>query len=108
MALEVSLQGGTRTFTARRLLVDTSRRPNTQDIGLERVGVALDAAVQDTCDNSQENEVNLQECMQISFPDGHSQGDEERKTPANEKQDACNENEPTYGSLTANLYNRVP
>ena len=44
VALEVSLQGGTRTFTAQRLLVATSRRPNTQDIGLERVGVAFDAA----------------------------------------------------------------
>ena len=44
VALSVSLHGSRRIFTAEQLLVATSRRPNTQDIGLERVGVALDAA----------------------------------------------------------------
>ncbi len=44
VALSVSLHGSSRTFTAEQLLVATSRRPNTQDIGLERVGVALDEA----------------------------------------------------------------
>src|SRR5712691_1335751 len=44
VALEVSLHGSTRTFTAEKLLVATGRHPNTSDIGLERAGVALDAA----------------------------------------------------------------
>jgi len=44
VALVVKRHGGSRTFTAEKLLVATSRRPNTQDIGLERMGVALDAA----------------------------------------------------------------
>ena len=43
VALVVKLHGSSRTFSAEQLLVATSRRPNTQDIGLERVGVALDA-----------------------------------------------------------------
>ena len=44
MALEVSLHESSRTFTAEKLLVATSRRPNTQGMGLERIGVALDEA----------------------------------------------------------------
>jgi mercuric reductase len=44
VALAVRLHGSSRTFTAEKLLVATSRRPNTADIGLERVGVALDGA----------------------------------------------------------------
>jgi mercuric reductase len=44
VALVVKLHGSSRTFTAEKLLVATSRRPNTQDIGLERVGIALNAA----------------------------------------------------------------
>jgi len=35
--------GSSRTFTAEKLLVAASRRPNTHDIGMERVGVVLDA-----------------------------------------------------------------
>ena len=42
VALVIQRHGSSRTFTAEKLLVATSRRPNTQDIGLERVGVALD------------------------------------------------------------------
>ncbi len=42
--LVVQRRGSTRTFTAEKLLVATSRIPNTRDIGLERVGVALDGA----------------------------------------------------------------
>ncbi|TMD98300.1 MAG: hypothetical protein E6I80_29085 [Chloroflexi bacterium] len=42
VALVVKLHGSSRTFTAEQLLVATMRRPNTQDIGLERVGVTLD------------------------------------------------------------------
>src|SRR5947209_5290965 len=42
VALLVQRHGSSRTFTAEKLLVATSRRPNTHDIGLERVGVALD------------------------------------------------------------------
>src|SRR6266705_876645 len=42
VALVVKLHGSSRTFTAEQLLVATARRPNTQDIGLERVGVTLD------------------------------------------------------------------
>src|SRR5947209_6954417 len=44
MALVVQRHGSSRTFTAEKLLVATSRRPNTRDIGLERAGVAVDAA----------------------------------------------------------------
>ena len=44
VALVVQRHGSTRTLTAEKLLVATSRRPNTHDIGLERVGVALDGA----------------------------------------------------------------
>jgi mercuric reductase len=44
VTLTVKLHGSSQTFTAEKLLVATSRRPNTQDIGLERVGVALDGA----------------------------------------------------------------
>src|SRR5205823_3988559 len=42
VALLVQRHGSSRTFIAEKLLVATSRRPNTHDIGLERVGVALD------------------------------------------------------------------
>ncbi len=42
VALVIQRHGSSRTFTAEKLLVATSRRPNTQDIGLERVGVTLD------------------------------------------------------------------
>ncbi len=48
VALTVQRHGGqqtfTETFTAEKLLVATGRRPNTQGIGLEQVGVALDHA----------------------------------------------------------------
>ena len=44
VALVVKIHGSSQRFSAEQLLVATSRRPNTHDIGLERVGVALDAA----------------------------------------------------------------
>ena len=44
VALVVQRHGSSRTFTAEKLLVATSRRPNTRDIGLGRAGVAVDAA----------------------------------------------------------------
>jgi mercuric reductase len=44
VALVIQRHGGSQTFTAEKLLVSTGRRPNTHDIGLERVGVAVDAA----------------------------------------------------------------
>jgi mercuric reductase len=44
VALSVKLHGSQHTFTAERLLVSTGRRPNTQEIGLEQVGVELDQA----------------------------------------------------------------
>ncbi len=43
VALVARRHGSSRTFTAEKLLVATSRRPNTHDIGMERVGVVLDA-----------------------------------------------------------------
>ncbi len=43
VALFARRYGSSRTFTAEKLLVAASRRPNTHDIGMERVGVVLDA-----------------------------------------------------------------
>lgn len=40
--LSVMLHGSQQTFTAEKLLIATGRRPNTQEIGLEQVGVVLD------------------------------------------------------------------
>ena len=44
VTLVVQKHGSEHTFTAERLLVATGRRPNSQEIGLERAGVAVDAA----------------------------------------------------------------
>jgi mercuric reductase len=44
VALVIQRHGSSRIFTAEKLLVATSRRPNTHDIGLEQAGVALDEA----------------------------------------------------------------
>ncbi len=44
VALSVKLHGSQQTFTAEKLLVATARRPNTQEIGLERAGVEIDSA----------------------------------------------------------------
>src|SRR5205085_10166581 len=44
VALVGQRHGSIRTFMAERLLVATSRRPNTHDIGLERAGVAVDVS----------------------------------------------------------------
>ncbi|HEX6554114.1 MAG TPA: mercury(II) reductase [Ktedonobacteraceae bacterium] len=44
VAMVVQRHGSSRTFTAEKFLVATSRRPNTRNIGLERAGVAVDAA----------------------------------------------------------------
>src|SRR6266568_4333447 len=42
VALVIQRHGSSRTYTAEQLLVSTGRRPNTQGIGLERVGVEVD------------------------------------------------------------------
>ncbi len=42
VTLSVKLHGSQHTFSAEQLLVATSRRPNTQEIGLERAGVEVD------------------------------------------------------------------
>jgi mercuric reductase len=44
IALSVKRHGSQLTFTAEKLLVATGRRPNTQEIGLERAGVEVDQA----------------------------------------------------------------
>ena len=44
VVLSVQRHGSQRTFTAEQLLVSTGRRPNTQEIGLERAGVGVDQA----------------------------------------------------------------
>jgi mercuric reductase len=44
IALSVQRHGSQQTFTAEQLLVSTGRRPNTQEIGLERAGVEIDSA----------------------------------------------------------------
>jgi mercuric reductase len=44
VVLSVQRHGSQQTFTAEQLLVSTGRRPNTQEIGLERAGVERDSA----------------------------------------------------------------
>ncbi len=44
VVLSVQRHGSQQTFTAEQLLVSTGRRPNTQEIGLERAGVEIDSA----------------------------------------------------------------
>jgi mercuric reductase len=44
VSLVMQRHGNRRTFTAEKLLVATGRRPNTQEISLERAGVEMDAA----------------------------------------------------------------
>lgn len=44
IALSVKLHGSEQTLSAEKLLVSTGRRPNTQEIGLERAGVEADQA----------------------------------------------------------------
>ncbi|MGB8347586.1 MAG: mercury(II) reductase [Ktedonobacteraceae bacterium] len=44
VTLSVLRHGSQQTYTAAKLLVATSRRPNTLEIGLERVGVEVDRA----------------------------------------------------------------
>src|SRR6266567_666930 len=44
VVLSVQRHGSQQTLSAEKLLVATSRRPNTQQIGLEQAGVAIDAA----------------------------------------------------------------
>jgi mercuric reductase len=44
VAVSVQRYGSQQTFTAEKLLVSTGRRPNTQEIGLERAGVEVDQA----------------------------------------------------------------
>jgi len=43
VTLEVAREGLAQTFTADKLLLATGRRPNTRKLGLEQVGVAVDA-----------------------------------------------------------------
>ena len=44
IALVVQRHGSQQTLTAERLLIAAGRRPNTQELGLERAGVQLDQA----------------------------------------------------------------
>ena len=44
VTLVMQQHGSSRTLTAEKLLVATGRRPNTQEIGLEQVGVEVDTA----------------------------------------------------------------
>ncbi len=44
VTLSALRHGGHQTFTADTLLIATGRRPNTQELGLEQAGVAVDAA----------------------------------------------------------------
>jgi mercuric reductase len=43
VALSLQRHGSQHTLSAERLLVSTGRRPNTQEIGLEQAGVAIDS-----------------------------------------------------------------
>jgi mercuric reductase len=42
IALAVQQHGSQQTYTAEKLLIATGRRPNTQELGLERAGVEVD------------------------------------------------------------------
>ncbi len=44
IALSLQRHGSQHTFTAEQLLVSTGRRPNTQELGLERAGVEVNQA----------------------------------------------------------------
>jgi len=44
VAISALHHGSQQTFTAEKLLIATGRRPNTQEIGLERAGVEVDQA----------------------------------------------------------------
>src|SRR6266496_5865239 len=44
VALSLQRHGSQQTLSAEKLLVSTGRRPNTQALGLERVGVEIDSA----------------------------------------------------------------
>jgi mercuric reductase len=44
IALRLSLHGSQQTLSAEKLLVSAGRRPNTEALGLERTGVAMDSA----------------------------------------------------------------
>jgi mercuric reductase len=44
VVLSVQRHGSQQTLSAEKLLVSTGRRPNTQEIGLERAGVEVDSA----------------------------------------------------------------
>jgi mercuric reductase len=44
IALRLSLHGSQQTLLAEKLLVSTGRRPNTEALGLERTGIAMDSA----------------------------------------------------------------
>jgi mercuric reductase len=44
VALSIQRHGSQQTLSAEQLLVSTGRRPNTQEIGLERAGVEIDPA----------------------------------------------------------------
>jgi len=44
VALSVQWHGSQQTFTAEKLLLSTGRRPNTQEISLERAGMEIDSA----------------------------------------------------------------
>src|SRR5216684_2880531 len=44
IALSVKLHGSQQSLSAEKLLIATGRRPNTQEIGLERAGVERDSA----------------------------------------------------------------
>ncbi len=64
--LHVRLANGEeRTFTAEQLLVATGRRPNTETLGLETVGVTLD----------RRGAIEINEYAQTSHPDIYAAGD---------------------------------
>ena len=65
VALSVKLHDSQHTFTAERLLVSIGRRPNTQEMGLEQAGVAIDSA----------GAVRVDRTLRTSFPHIWAAGD---------------------------------
>ncbi len=65
VALTVAVEGRDETIEAEKILVTTGRRPNTSDLGLEDVGVALAA----------DGAVEVDEHMRTSRPGTYAAGD---------------------------------
>jgi len=63
--VETLVDGENKTFSAERILVATGRQPNTNNMGIEEIGVALNA----------QGYVNVDDYLQTSVPNIYAAGD---------------------------------